>query len=183
MAILPVNLYGDQILKKKATLVQKIDQSVITLINDMFATMRNADGIGLAANQVGSNYSIIVIDISLLEGFEDSKPLFFINPKIVWSSEEEIEIEEGCLSLPNLRAKVFRPESIKIEFQDMSLSDKTLEASGILARVIQHEYDHLQGIVFTDRIDEETKKMVKKSLTRIKNRKIDIDYLVTGKPV
>ncbi|MDP2302136.1 MAG: peptide deformylase [Ignavibacteria bacterium] len=183
MGILPVTLYGDKILRKKAKKIEKIDNPVIKLIGDMFETMRNADGMGLAANQVGSDSSLFIIDLSLVKGYEKLKPMVFINPKIIGQSEEESLVEEGCLSIPDIRAKIKRPEAIKIVYNDPELKEHTLEADKLLARVIQHEYDHLQGIFFTDRLDDETLKRYKKSLLKIKNRKIEIDYPVTPKNV
>ena len=181
MAILPITLYGDKILKKKAIRVSKVDAKIITLINDMFDTMHNADGMGLAANQVGSHKSIFILDISAVKGFEKSKPMVFINPKIVDYSEETSIIDEGCLSLPGIRSKVERPVGIKLLYQDINLIDHVLEDDDLLARVIQHEYDHLQATFFTDRLDDEGKKMVKKLLQRIASRKIEIEYPVTDK--
>ncbi len=179
MALLPVTLFGDKILRKKASPVKEVDFEVIELIKNMFDTMRNANGIGLAANQVGADKSIFVIDISVVEGYEDTKPLALINPEIVNRSEEKVIIEEGCLSIPDIRAEVERPEKIVIQYQDTDLNTHTLEADELLARVLQHEYDHLQGILFTDKIADDLKKKFKRDLNKIKNRKIEVDYPVT----
>ena len=179
MPILPITLCGDKILRKKAAKVTVINNQLIKLISDMFDTMHNANGIGLAANQVGANKQIIVIDISRVEDYEDTKPLTLINPKIIAKSEETIIYEEGCLSIPDQHAEVIRPKIITIEFQDANLNTHTIEAGDLLARVIQHEYDHLQGILFTDIVDEETKKRLKKPLIKIKKRKIEVDYPIS----
>ncbi|MDP3149355.1 MAG: peptide deformylase [Ignavibacteria bacterium] len=181
MAILPITLYGDTILKKKAIRVSKVDAKILTLINDMFDSMHNADGMGLAANQVGSHKSIFVLDLTAVKGFEKTKPMVFINPKIVEYSEETTFMEEGCLSLPGIRSKVERPVGIKLLYQDLDLNDHVLEDDDLLARVIQHEYDHLQATFFTDRLDDEGKKMVKKPLQKIVSRKVEIEYPVTEK--
>ncbi len=181
MAVLPITLYGDKILKKKAIRISKVDAKILTLINDMFDTMHNADGMGLAANQVGSHKSIFILDLSSVKGFEKSKPMVFINPKIVEYSEETRILEEGCLSLPGVRAKVERPTGVKLLYQDIDLKDHILEDDDLFARVIQHEYDHLQATFFTDRLDDEGKKMVKKLLLRIIARKVEIEYPVTDK--
>jgi len=181
MAILPVTLYGDAILKKKAVRVTKVDAKILNLIDDMFETMHNADGMGIAANQVGSNKSIFVLDIRGVKGFEKTKPMVFINPKIVEYSEETTMIEEGCLSLPGIRSKVERPVGIKMTYQDLELNNHVLEDDDLLARVIQHEYDHLQATFFTDRLDAEGKKMVKKLLQKITARKVEVNYPVTEK--
>jgi len=179
MNILPITVYGDKILRKKAVKVNNADNEVLMLVKDLFETMRNANGVGIAANQVGSNKSIFVIDISMVEGYEKIKPIAFINPKIVYRSSETVIMEEGCLSIPLLKADVERPEFIKIVYNDTNLKEQTLEADDFLARVIQHEYDHLKGILFTDKVDDVVKKQIKEELIRIKNRNIDIDYPIT----
>ncbi len=180
MPILPITICGDKILRKKAAKVSKVDNKIIKLISDMFETMHNANGIGLAANQVGANKKIFVVDISMVEGYENTKPLALINPKIIVRSKETINYEEGCLSIPDQRADVIRPQKITIEFQDKDLITHTIEADELLARVMQHEYDHLQGILFTDLVDEETKKRLKKPLNKIKNRKVEVTYPISS---
>ncbi|MGE5399864.1 MAG: peptide deformylase [Ignavibacteriales bacterium] len=181
MSILPITIYGDKILREKAKPVTEVNVQMIKQIKDMFTTMRNANGIGLAANQVGIDKAIFVIDVSPCEGYEKIKPIVMINPKIMLFSDEKTTMEEGCLSAPHLRADVFRPKEIKIKYQDTDLTEQTLEADELFARVIQHEYDHLQGTFFTDRLSDELKKQVKKELIRIKNRKVDVDYPITEK--
>jgi len=179
MSILPITVCGDKILRKKAAKVLKVDDKIIKLINDMFETMHNAKGIGLAANQVGANKQIFVVDISNVDDYEDTKPLALINPKIIAKSEEKVIFEEGCLSIPDQREDVLRPKEITIEFQDKNLKTHTIEADDLLARVMQHEYDHLLGILFTDLVDEETKKRLKKPLNKIKKRKIEVNYPIS----
>lgn len=179
MAVLPITVYGDKILRKKAKTVTEVDLKTIELIKNMFDTMRNASGIGLAANQVGSEKSIFVIDISGVEEYEDTKPIALINPKIIKRSENKVVMEEGCLSIPDIRDEVRRPESITIVYHDTDLQEHTLEADGLLARVMQHEYDHLQGILFTDLLPDDVKKKFKKDINRIRKRKIEIDYPIT----
>ena len=179
MAILPVTLYGDRILRKKIDEVKEVDLETIELIKNMFDTMINANGIGLAANQVGANKKIMIVDISKVEDFEDQKPAVFVNPKITKYSKEKIVIEEGCLSIPDLRADVERPEKITIVYKDTDMNEHTLDADKLLARTIQHEYDHLCGILFPDLVDEETKKKLKKPLNKIKKRKVEIDYPIS----
>jgi peptide deformylase len=179
MTQIPVNQYGDKILRKKAIPVQKIDPETVKFVKDMFETMHEASGVGLAANQVGSLMSVFVVDISVMKDYPNEKPRVFINPKIVERSEETVSYDEGCLSIPDVRAEVLRPKKIKIQFKDLEFNDQILEADDFLARVIQHEYDHLQGIYFTDRIPEDQQKKLKRELIRIKNRKIEVDYPVT----
>ena len=179
MAILPITMFGDKILRKKVNKVKIVDNEIIELITNMFDTKRNANGIGLAANQVGADRSIFIVDLSNVEEYEEFKPLVFINPKIVKYSEEQTVFEEGCLSIPDIRSDVERPEAITIEYQDSELKEQTIDADNLLARVIQHEYDHLLGILFTDLVDDEMKKRLKKPLHRIRKRKIDIAYPIS----
>jgi len=179
MAVLPITVYGDKILRKKANKVTEVDLKTIELIKNMFDTMKNANGIGLAANQVGSDKSIFVVDISQVEDYEDTKPIALINPKIIERSEKKVLIEEGCLSIPDVREEVRRPESITIVYHDTDFNEHTLEADGLLARVMQHEFDHLQGVLFTDLISDDLKKKYKKDINRIRKRKIEIEYPIT----
>jgi peptide deformylase len=179
MAIIPITMFGDKILRKKVNKIKAIDKEIKDLIDNMFDTMRNANGIGLAANQVGADKSVFIVDISNLEEHEESKPLVLINPKIVKYSEEQTVFEEGCLSIPDIRAEVDRPEAITIKYHDAEFKEQTIDADNLLSRVIQHEYDHLLGILFTDLVDEEMKKRLKKPLTKIKKRKIEIAYPIS----
>ena len=179
MSLLPITLYGDKILRKKTEPVSDVDMETVKLIKDMFDTMRNASGIGLAANQVGADKQIFIVDVSGVEGYEDTKPMVFINPRFENFSEEKVVIEEGCLSIPEVRADVERPKIATIVFQDTDMKEQKLEADELLARVIQHEFDHLQGVLFTDLITDDLKKKLKRELYKIKNRKIDFEYPVT----
>jgi len=179
MASLPVTMCGDKILRKKVAKVSKVDNATIELITNMFDTMRNANGIGLAANQVGADRAILIVDISLVEGYEEVKPVVLINPEITKYSDELSVIEEGCLSIPDVREEVERPESITITYQDTDMKEHTLEVDSLLARVIQHEYDHLQGILFTDLVSDEVKNRIKKPLSKIKKRKIEVEYPIS----
>jgi len=180
MSIVPITVCGDKILRKKATKVSEIDDTIVGIIADMFETMRNASGIGLAANQIGLNKQIFVVDISPVESYEKYKPLALINPKIISKSDETISIEEGCLSIPELRAEVIRPKSVLVSFLDVNMKEHTIEADELFARVIQHEYDHLQGVLFIDYFDDDMKKRFKKHLGKIKKRKLDIDYPISS---
>ncbi len=180
MSIVPITMCGDKILRKKATKVSEIDDKIVGIIADMFETMRNANGIGLAANQIGLNKRIFVVDISLVEGYEKYKPLALINPKIISRSDETNSIEEGCLSIPDLRANVIRPQGINISFYDVNMNQHTIEADNLLARVMQHEFDHLRGVLFIDYLDDEMMKKYKKHLAKIKKRKLDIDYPISS---
>src|ERR1039457_2121495 len=170
MALLPITLIGDKILRRKARKVSEVDVETVELIKNLFRSMRNANGIGLAANQVGADKSIIVCDVSVVEDYKNIKPMVLINPDIIFRSEEKIIMEEGCLSIPDIRCEIERPKEIVIAFKDTNMKEHELEASALLARVIQHEYDHLKGILFTDLIDQDQKKKLKKPLTLIKKR-------------
>ena len=180
MSIIPITLCGDKILRKKTSLVTDIDDKTVGIIADMFETMRNANGVGLAANQIGLNKQIFVVDISPVEGYEKYKPVAMINPKIISKSDETVAIEEGCLSIPELREELIRPKSIFVSFYDVNMKEHTIEADKLFARVIQHEYDHLQGILFIDYFDDEMKKRYKKHLEKIRKRKLDIDYPISS---
>lgn len=181
MSIIPITIYGDQILRKNAEKVESVDNQLIMNIHDMFTTMRNANGVGLAGNQVGLNKSIFTIDLQLVEGYEELKPIVMINPEIISSSEETCIIEEGCLSLPILRADVERPKAIQVKYIDTDEKEHVLETDDFFARVIQHEYDHLIGKMIPDRVSPQIKKELKKELMRIMKREVEIDYPITDR--
>ena len=179
MAIIPITIYGDKILRQKAQQVKALSDDIIEKIGDMFETMRNANGLGLAANQVGFRESIFVLDLKGVDGYEKFKPLVMINPQIILESEKKIILEEGCLSLPTLHAEVERSESIKVRFLNTDEKEVEIEADRLLARVILHENDHLLGMMIPDRVSEELRKMLKKDLKHIMDREIQIDYPIT----
>jgi peptide deformylase len=176
MSILPIYVYDHSILKHKADTVELLNDDIRTFIDDMKETMLNAEGIGLAANQVGSPLSITIIDISPVEGCESIKPMVMINPKITHYSDDETDYEEGCLSLPNLRELVIRPEAIQVSFMDEHEKMHTMEADGLLARVMQHEIDHLNGIYFTDRLTQLKRTLLQSKLRRISKGESTADY-------
>jgi peptide deformylase len=176
MSILPIYVYDHSILKHKADAVEQLNDDIRTFIDDMKQTMLHAEGIGLAANQVGSPLSITIIDISPVEGYESIKPMVMINPKITYYSDEETDYEEGCLSLPNLRELVIRPEAIQVSFMDEYEKIHTMEADGLLARVMQHEIDHLNGIYFTDRLTQLKRTLLQSKLRRISKGESTADY-------
>jgi len=147
MAIRIIRQEGDEILKKKSKPVEVIDEKIQELIDDMLDTMHKQDGVGLAAVQVGILKRVIVIDT-----YEEGEPVHvFINPEILETTGER-EVEEGCLSFPNKFAKVIRPEKVKIKALDRNGKEITLTAEGLLAQAICHEIDHLNGIVFVDKM-------------------------------
>ena len=140
----------DPILRKKCKALEKVDDEVRTLMDEMLETMYDAPGIGLAANQVGILKRLIVMDCSTEE--EEPKLWKMINPEIVSISKEKEELEEGCLSIPDHKSAVVRPKEVVVEFINISGEKETLEAKGLLAACVQHEIDHLDGILFIDHI-------------------------------
>jgi peptide deformylase len=181
MAIIPITIYGDKILRQKAQPVTAVSDEIIEKIRNMFATMRNANGLGLAANQVGFRESIFVLDLEGVEGYEKFKPIVMINPKIVLHSDEKVVMNEGCLSLPTLHADVERSKMIKVKYLDADEKENEIEASELFARVILHEYDHLIGKMIPDRVTEKIKTNIQKELENIANREVEIDYPITEK--
>jgi len=176
MAILPITLFGDKILRKKVGTIKEVDNETVKLIKDMFDTMKNANGVGLAANQVGINKSIFVADISIVEGYEKTKPMVVINPKITFRFKEKSSVEEGCLSIPEVRLNIERPKNITLVYFDTNMKKHELEADELLARVIQHEYDHLQGVLIIDYVSDELKENIKESLEKIKKGEVETEY-------
>ncbi len=189
--ILPIRIYGDPILTKPTQAVETVDEELRTLIDDMIETMYGASGLGLAAPQVGRSERLFVVDVSPLleeleaEGLEHhgavpplplDRPHVFINPEILESSEEEVEFEEGCLSIPGIREPVWRPERIRMRYMTPDMETREIEASGMLARVLQHEYDHLQGILFTDLISPFRQRMLRRRLREMARGNVQADY-------
>ena len=168
MAVMEVVQYGDPILRKKCNAVTDYEK-LGSLIDDMFDTMYEENGLGLAANQVGVDLNLFIIDISTIE--ENEKTHVFINGEIVESSGESW-FEEGCLSIPDIRLNVKRPETIKFRFKDLSRKEHIEEFDGLMARAIQHEIDHLNGIFIVDRVSQTEKMSVNKSLRDIEKSAI-----------
>ena len=177
MKTLPIYTYGFEVLRKKTRKVTKIDDKLINLVRNMFSTMHRANGIGLAAPQIGIDIAMTVIDISHIEGEEVVEPIVLLNPKIS-DSFGEITLEEGCLSIPHVRAGVTRPEEVYIEYQDLDLNKRYIEADGMFARVAQHEIDHLNGVLFIDHLRKEEKSRHKEELTHIKKGLVMADYIL-----
>jgi len=179
MALLPITIYGDSILRKTIKPIKSIDDEIIMIIQNMFSTMRNANGIGLAGNQVGLDKKIFIIDVSPVEDYEHIKPIVMINPQIIKKSNEKIIMEEGCLSLPDFRVDVERPENIVVKYLSPAEQEEELEATDLFARVILHEYDHLIGKMIPDRITANERKKYQSVLQQITDRKIPCDYPIT----
>ena len=156
----------DSILRKKSATLEKVDDSLRELLDDMLETMYSAPGIGLAGVQIGILKRLIVIDISKDE--EKKSPLFLINPVIISKSNNTSVYEEGCLSLPGYFAEIERPAECQIEYVDYNGKKKDMKASGLLATCIQHEIDHLNGILFIDYLSKLKKNMIIKKLSKQK---------------
>lgn len=148
MARLPILVAPHPILKRKAQPVAEVDARVVKLMDDMVETMYDANGIGLAAPQVGVLDRVIVVDVH--EKGEPANPIRLADPEIVWSSDEKAVCEEGCLSVPEQYAEVTRPQRIRVRYLDEKNQQQEIEADGMLATCIQHEIDHLNGVLFVD---------------------------------
>ena len=177
MKQLPVFTYGFDILRKKTKRITKVDDKLVELVRNMFHTMHKANGIGLAAPQIGLESALTVIDLSRTDEDEKYEPLILLNPKVIDTHGEE-EAEEGCLSIPYVRALVTRPEEVYLEYQDLDLNKKTIELDGLMARVAQHEIDHLNGILFIDHLTKDDRKKIKTELDDIKKGHIMTDYIL-----
>ena len=164
MAPLLIRKYGDPVLRKRAKEVTRVDEKIRKIALQMLETLKEAGGMGLAANQVGEELRIIVVDPSRFR--VDASPFFIINPTAVASQGDQIE-EEGCLSIPGTYADVVRPLEIKVKGIDLNENDIIIEAKGILSRILSHEIDHLNGILFIDHLSS-----IKRSLLSRKLRKI-----------
>ncbi len=195
MAILPIYLYGAKVLKAKARPVKELNNNIIKLIYDMVETMHTANGMGLAANQVGSLHRVVTVDITEVDEKERKesdeqlrttspdlpRKVVMINPEVL-EREGSWRMEEGCLSIPEVHGGVERAEKIRVRFRDPNFEVKELLADGLLARVMLHEIDHLDGILFTELLDAEEKAEVKSDLKRIKEGDVETSYpIVTAK--
>jgi len=169
MSILSIITAPDPRLKVASEPVSEVDDAVRKLMDDMLATMYEAPGIGLSAIQVGVPRQVIVADCAR-EG-EPRAPLFLVNPRLVWFSEDGVVMNEGCLSLPEHFAEVGRPERVRVEFLDYHGKEQSLEADGLLSRCIQHEHDHLSGVLFVDRISALKRNMILRKLVKARRQK------------
>jgi len=178
--ILPIEAYGSPVLKQKCKVITKDYPDLLKLINDMFDSMYAANGVGLAAPQVSLSIRLFIIDT---KPFIDNREIeiiplrqVFINPIILDESGDEWLFNEGCLSIPDIREDISRKKSIRIEYYDENFNKYCKEFKGINARVIQHEYDHIEGILFTDRLSQLRKRMLKGKLNDIIKGKIEPAY-------
>lgn len=181
--ILPIVAYGDPVLKRVADEIEEDYPELNNLIDNMFETMYNASGVGLAAPQIGLSIRLFIVDASPFaeDEEEDNSDLdgfkkVFINPIIEKESGEEWGFNEGCLSIPGIREEVFRKENIKISYYDENFDFHEEEYDGYAARIIQHEYDHIEGKLFTDRIAPLRKRLLKRKLDEISKGLADVKY-------
>jgi len=179
--IYPIVLYGSPVLRKKAREIEPDHPGIKQFVDDMFESMYHSDGVGLAAPQVGKSIRLIVIDGSDLEEDEPELKGFkkvIINPVMVEENGETVSFTEGCLSLPKIREEVDRPPKIRVQYYDEDFKFYDEVYKGMKARIIQHEYDHLEGILFIDRLAPLKKKLLKGKLNAITKGKVDVDYKV-----
>ena len=167
MTIRKILIEPDPFLRQKSIKVEEVNDEIRTLMDDMLDTMYNAPGIGLAAIQVGVAKRIIVIDLSRDD--EKKTPLYFVNPEIITNSDNDSTYEEGCLSVPGQFAEINRPDKCKVKYLDYNGNEEILDAEGLLATCIQHEIDHLEGILFIDYLSKLKKSMIIKKLSKLKS--------------
>jgi peptide deformylase len=185
--IYPIVVYGDPVLRQKAKDIEK-GTDMQALLADMYETMNAAHGIGLAAPQIGKSIRLFVVDAAALDKDDEEKDeededmsdfkKAFINPQILEAEGEPWEFEEGCLSIPNLRENVSRPETVRIRYYDENWNLKEEEYDGMKARIIQHEYDHIEGKLFIDYLSPFKKRLLKGKLTDISKGKVDAEYRI-----
>lgn len=184
--VLPIVAYGDPVLRKECKDITKDHPNLDAILDNMWETMYNASGVGLAAPQVGLPIRVFMVDTSPFADDDDleneeHKELstfkkVFINPEILEESGDEWAFNEGCLSIPNVREDVFRKETIIIKYLDADFKEHTAAYNGLIARVIQHEYDHIEGVLFTDKITSLKKRLIKGKLSNISKGKVSVDY-------
>ncbi|MFT5943217.1 MAG: peptide deformylase [Sediminicola sp.] len=184
--ILPIVAYGDPVLRKVGTDIDKEYPGLSTLIDNMWETMYHAHGVGLAAPQIGLSIRIFMVDAMPFADDEDLTAQeqiqlkdfkrVFINAKILEETGKEWAFNEGCLSIPDVREDVVRKDTITIRFLDENFKSHEETYNGLLARVIQHEYDHIEGILFTDKLSSLKKRLMKSRLANISKGKINVDY-------
>lgn len=184
--VLPIMAYGSPVLRKMGSTINKDYPNLEELISNMKETMKNARGVGLAAPQIGKAIRLFIVDTSpfseddeLTEEERDILKNFnkiFINPKILNEEGNDWAFNEGCLSIPNINEDVFRKETLTIEYLDENFEKHVETINGLVARVVQHEYDHIEGVLFTDKLSSLKKRLLKKKLENISKGKIEVDY-------
>ncbi len=179
--VLPIYTYGHPVLRKKARPFKGVNDTILRLADDMVHTMHRANGVGLAANQVGVTQRIITLDISGMDGVEHFEPMVMLNPEVI-EHEGSWAAEEGCLSLPELRDEVERPEHLQFRYRDLHFDVREIEVHGFLGRVILHEIDHLDGVLFVDRVGTVRRKLMRGRLNKIKNGEVPVEYEIASNP-
>jgi peptide deformylase len=164
MAVRDILIIPDKRLRLKSEAVKAIDKPLSALIDDMFETMYAAPGIGLAAIQIGVAKRVVTMDLAKKD--EPKQPQVFINPEVIWVSDEKAIYEEGCLSIPEYYEEVARPKAVKVKFLDSKLKPQEIEAEGLLATCLQHEIDHINGVLFIDHISKLKRDMVMKKFKK-----------------
>ncbi|HYF70541.1 MAG TPA: peptide deformylase [Ohtaekwangia sp.] len=177
--IYPIIMYGDPVLRQRAKDIAP-GTDIKQLIDDMFETMHGASGIGLAAPQIGKSIRLFIVDGTMLEDEEDMEDFkkVFLNPQLIEEIGTPWEFEEGCLSIPNIREKVSRKEKLKIRYYNENWELKEDEYDGMRARIIQHEYDHIEGKMFVDYLTPLKKRLLKGKLADISKGKVDTEYRI-----
>jgi len=185
MSVLPIVTYDNPVLRAKAKALDENSGELQTLIDNMLETMYNSHGVGLAAPQIGKSLQLFVMDANAvteeLEDEDDLGPMVFINPEIVELKGEKVRMEEGCLSIPDLRDEITRPDVTVVKYRDREFNEQTLEASGWVSRVIQHEYDHLAGKLFIDYLSAFRKRLHRSLLKKIDSGEIEVEYPLAPK--
>lgn len=185
MAILPIVTYNDQVLRTKASPIEENSDNLQQLIDDMLHTMYNSNGVGLAAPQIGKAVRLFVIDADPmteeLDEEDDLGPMVFINPEIISTGGEDIKMEEGCLSIPDVRDDVARPEVVEVRYQDRNFNTKTETFTGFVSRVVQHEHDHLNGVLFVDYLSAFRRRLHRSQLKKIQKGTFEADYPLVEK--
>jgi peptide deformylase len=164
MAVRDILILPDKRLRLKSEAVKAVDKPLRALVDDMFETMYAAPGIGLAAIQIGAPKRVVTMDLAKKD--EAKQPQVFINPEVVWASDEKATYEEGCLSIPEYYEEVERPKAVKVKFLDLDLKPQEIEAEGLLATCLQHEIDHINGVLFIDHISKLKRDMVMKKFKK-----------------
>ena len=168
MAKLKVYEYPHPVLKQKAEKVAKVDDKIRSFLDDMLETMYDAAGVGLAAPQVGVSKRIVVIDVAHPDEGEERNPIYLVNPEIIWHSDDESCQYEGCLSVPDQSAEVSRYKQVRVQYLDYNGKEAEIMAEGLLAIALQHEIDHLDGILYIDRISRLKRQMLLKKLQKMR---------------
>jgi len=185
MSVLPIVTYDDPVLRKKTTALTSNSEELQLLINDMFDTMYNSNGVGLAAPQIGKSLRMFITDTDGMSEESEEEisygPRVFINPEIIETSGDKVKMEEGCLSIPEVRDEISRPRHVTIKFLDRNFNQQEISAGGWMSRVIQHEFDHLEGILFIDHLSAFKRRLHKKRLDLIDQGNLETEYPLVPK--